>query len=269
MEPIKLVTQNDAYIAHAAKHFPAMLEAMRAVAHCESSVRALLKDHLDAWSKFHRAIAAAKTLQAGDFMEDGTGTPNGILGIVGPKCLRCGDTKIVVRYKGDSVEKPKLCPCLRVGDVVGPDVANLLPLGSQFEFLFDTGVWTREERGWANKDHSGHVGEWFLAGKDYRILRIGPAPATQPDICEEWAREIHEEWAQEIQAKRYSSAGKTTDILRRLGLDKVQAAIEAGKRCRNRIYGVAGSETYYKLSRDALDALLNALDAIDAKAGGR
>jgi len=164
------------------------------------------------------------------------------------ECTHCYGRKCFPMGDGSK----RLCPCVKPGDVVGEDVANLLPLDSQFEFLFDRGIWTREEKGWANKDHSGHVPEWFIAGKGYRILRIGPAPATPPDICEEWAKEIwadiesglHHDWRPVI-AKGVAAA------LRRLGLPEMQA--------------VCKMADDYMNGDKALGDLAETLDALDAK----
>ena len=82
-----------------------------------------------------------------------------------------------------------LCPCVKVGDVVSAEVANLLPVGSQIEPgqpHINEYVWEKTERGWRASD-DGYTESTLSSTANRRILRIGPAPATTdaPDKAED------------------------------------------------------------------------------------
>lgn len=88
-----------------------------------------------------------------------------------PTCPHCRDTKIVgvdAFGKGHS-----LCPCLKVGDVVGEEAANLLPVGSR--------IWWEGCEWYLEKTESEWRGVGLacdfltnMVSNNWTILRIGP-----------------------------------------------------------------------------------------------
>ncbi len=100
-----------------------------------------------------------------------------------PKCELCHDHRYIdVSSNKANTSMRSLCPCVKVGDVVSCEIANLLPVGSRFDL--DGNVWERFDIGWDAEGSSKPVAKWFLHG-GYSILRIGPAPAT--DNAPGWA----------------------------------------------------------------------------------
>ena len=97
-----------------------------------------------------------------------------------PKCRLCNDTKIEHLIHLDGRRRLSLCPCVKVGDEVTAEVANLLPVGSRVAKILIGEYWERTAGGWI--DETGHShSDGVLKCSDWPILRIGPAPASTTD----------------------------------------------------------------------------------------
>ena len=125
-----------------------------------------------------------------------------------PACDKCGDTKIINETKqlhfNHSVTDHKLCPCVKVGDVVSRDVAMLLPIHSKVRETTFKGVGcaikVRDgERAWAedgketgfDNDPLGFNGPFPLkTGAEFVILRIGPAPTATTDHIADASKKV-------------------------------------------------------------------------------
>ena len=116
-----------------------------------------------------------------------------------PACDKCGDTKIIQKTRplhfNHNVTAPMLCPCLKVGDVVSAEAANMLPVGSRFDL--DGNVWERFDIGWDAKGSSKPVKKWYLID-GYKILRIGPAPEATTDHIADASKKVEPDRAEEI-----------------------------------------------------------------------
>ena len=168
-----------------------------------------------------------------------------------PKCNLCGDTKLIqVKHHGKKGFESSLCSCLKVGDVVSAEVANMLPVGSKIYYKHNDGAmgyWQKTEGDdkWLGHGHNGKpTRRMKITGDDWAITRIGPAPvAPQPeDICERWATAV------------LTSEGATSEEFRRLGLPEMAAVCEITKVVRSN-----------GLNRENWYSLLEALDALSAK----
>lgn len=111
-----------------------------------------------------------------------------------PTCRLCNDTKIERVYNVVRGWENRLCPCLKVGDVVSAEAANMLPVGSRIE---QRGVgWERGTELWFVVLGSGNPAA-VVYGDDCTILRIGPGDEAKqgedakPDKAEEIARECY------------------------------------------------------------------------------
>lgn len=133
-----------------------------------------------------------------------------------PACDKCGDTKII--NQGDDTHGymriigQRLCPCVKVGDVVSRDVAMLLPIHSKVRETTFKGVGcaikVRDgERAWAedgketgfDNDPFGFNGPFPLkTGAEFVILRIGPAPEATTDHVADASKKVEPDRAEEI-----------------------------------------------------------------------
>lgn len=112
-----------------------------------------------------------------------------------PTCPHCRDTKIVgvdAFGKGHS-----LCPCLKVGDVVGEEAANLLPVGSR--------IWWEGCEWYLEKTESEWRGVGLacdfltnMVSNNWTILRIGPAPEATTDHVADASKKVEPDKAEEI-----------------------------------------------------------------------
>jgi hypothetical protein len=101
-----------------------------------------------------------------------------------PKCRLCNDTKIELRCDVDRGWRRVLCPCVKPGDVVTAEVANLLPVGSRVrDKIFPQGVWwERTATEWKNNsDKFARVTLDELTFPSWEVICIGPAPEAPPD----------------------------------------------------------------------------------------
>lgn len=131
-----------------------------------------------------------------------------------PACDKCGDTKIISETKqlhfNHSVTDHKLCPCVKVGDVVSAEVANMLPVGSRIQgstWSSDAeAFWQRTDSGWDGysggdtepTSRSKAVNDSWMVDCQWRILRIGPAPEATTDHVADASKKVEPDKAEEI-----------------------------------------------------------------------